>query len=202
MGDEKNQGEEELVEIQVVGDLTDQESEICEKLLSVTPGGDCTLYFNSPGGSSYSAISLLSLLVLRNIRATGIVTGECSSAALWPFAACARRVVTPYSVLLFHPMRWQSEITAWDPPFRFVDEQVRGPYRTWVHEHLFVERDEGTAPDALELATRVRTPFAQLDLVRRVERVTAHDVFAKYECSRVEEPDGRLDRVGVGLVML
>ena len=35
--------------------------------------------------------------------------GECSSAALWPFAACQRRIVTPCSVLLFHPMRWQSE---------------------------------------------------------------------------------------------
>jgi ATP-dependent protease ClpP protease subunit len=38
-----------------------------------------------------------------------VVTGECSSAALWPFAACERRLVTPYSVFLFHPMKWQSE---------------------------------------------------------------------------------------------
>ena len=40
---------------------------------------------------------------------TAVVTGECSSAALWPFAACRRRFVTPYSVFLFHPMKWQSE---------------------------------------------------------------------------------------------
>ena len=40
---------------------------------------------------------------------TAVVTGECSSAMLWPFAACERRLVTPYSVLLFHPMKWQSE---------------------------------------------------------------------------------------------
>jgi ATP-dependent protease ClpP protease subunit len=54
-------------------------------------------------------MSLVTLMLLRRIRATGIVTGECSSAALWPFAACKRRLVTPYSILLFHPMKWQSE---------------------------------------------------------------------------------------------
>ena len=109
MRDENKPEKDEPIEIPIVGDLTDQESEIFENLLSVPEGGECTLFFNSPGGSSYSAISLLSLLVLRKIRATGIVTGECSSAALWPLSACSRRVVTPYSVLLFHPMRWQSE---------------------------------------------------------------------------------------------
>ena len=35
------------------------------------------------------------------------------------------------------PVGWTSEITAWEPPHRFVDEQVRGPYRLWVHEHVF-----------------------------------------------------------------
>jgi ligand-binding SRPBCC domain-containing protein len=35
------------------------------------------------------------------------------------------------------PIRWQSEITAWEPQRRFVDEQRRGPYRSWIHEHAF-----------------------------------------------------------------
>ena len=42
------------------------------------------------------------------------------------------------------PVKWQSEITAWEPPHRFVDEQRRGPYRRWVHEHRFVPQRQGT----------------------------------------------------------
>jgi ATP-dependent Clp protease, protease subunit len=97
------------IEIALVGDLTDNEVELTDKLLGVEPGGECTLYIDSPGGSPYCAVSLMTLILLRGLRVTGIVTGECSSAALWPFAACARRMVTPYSVMLFHPMKWQSE---------------------------------------------------------------------------------------------
>ncbi|NIP86000.1 MAG: hypothetical protein GTO03_10730 [Planctomycetales bacterium] len=97
------------IEIAVVGDLTDHEGDLCDRLLSVEPGGECTMYFDSPGGSPYCAISLMTIILVRQLRATGIVTGECSSAALWPFAACHRRLVTPFSVLLFHPMKWQSE---------------------------------------------------------------------------------------------
>src|SRR5688500_5927578 len=33
------------------------------------------------------------------------------------------------------PIRWQSEITAWEPQRRFIDEQRRGPYKFWRHEH-------------------------------------------------------------------
>ncbi len=100
---------ERVPEIAIVGDLTEHESELTERLLDVPPGGECTLYFDSPGGSPYCAMSLMTLIRLRGLRATGIVTGECSSAALWPFAACERRFVTAYSILLFHPMKWQSE---------------------------------------------------------------------------------------------
>jgi len=41
-------------------------------------------------------------------------------------------------------LRWQSEITVWKPPLRFVDEQRRGPYRKWIHEHTFTQCGHGS----------------------------------------------------------
>jgi ligand-binding SRPBCC domain-containing protein len=42
------------------------------------------------------------------------------------------------------PVRWQSQITLWDPPHRFVDEQRMGPYKRWIHEHSFETQGGGT----------------------------------------------------------
>ena len=42
------------------------------------------------------------------------------------------------------PIRWESEITLWDPPHNFCDVQRKGPYRKWVHEHIFETSDVGT----------------------------------------------------------
>ena len=41
------------------------------------------------------------------------------------------------------PLRWQSEITEWNPPHGFADEQRRGPYRLWRHTHTFDETENG-----------------------------------------------------------
>jgi len=121
------------LEIAISGDLSEHEHDIYEKLLAVSPGGDCTLYFNSPGGSAYAALSLASLIVLRGMNATGVVLGECSSAAIWPLAACRRRIVTAHSVLLFHPLKWESgehvdidEAAEWARHFAYLEQDMDG----------------------------------------------------------------------------
>jgi len=64
------------------------------------------------------------------------------------------------------PIRWQSEITAWEPPHRFVDEQRRGPYRAWIHEHTFEERGgETIARDRVQYDHLDHEPI-HLDLAR------------------------------------
>ena len=42
------------------------------------------------------------------------------------------------------PLRWRSKISDWDPPARFVDQQLRGPYRLWHHDHHLFEVAGGT----------------------------------------------------------
>jgi ligand-binding SRPBCC domain-containing protein len=50
-----------------------------------------------------------------------------------------------YRLRLFGiPLRWRTAIEDFDPPHRFVDSQLRGPYALWHHTHEFVEVEDGT----------------------------------------------------------
>ena len=70
------------------------------------------------------------------------------------------------------PVRWRSEITAWEPPVRFVDEQLRGPYRLWIHEHTVAERDDGTLVcDRVQYAVPFDWLTHPLLVKRDVERI-------------------------------
>ncbi len=60
--------------------------------------------------------------------------------------------------LQFHgvPVRWRTVIESWDPPYRFTDVQVRGPFALWHHTHTFERVEGGTlARDRV----RYRVPF-------------------------------------------
>jgi ATP-dependent Clp protease, protease subunit len=105
----KGRKRKQVPEIAVIGEVDDWEREVVNALLQVPSGGECVFYIDSAGGSVYGALAVLTLLRHRRLRGTAVVLGECSSAALLLFAACRRRLVTRYSTLLFHRMRWQSE---------------------------------------------------------------------------------------------
>ena len=75
------------------------------------------------------------------------------------------------------PIRWRTRINEWQPPHRFVDEQIRGPYRLWRHQHTFEQREGGTVMrDRVEYAVIggrwVNALFVRPDL-RRIFRYRA-----------------------------
>ena len=70
------------------------------------------------------------------------------------------------------PARWQSLIEDVSAPNRFRDVQVNGPYKSWIHEHRFEERDGQTVcSDRIDYASR-GGPLIHRFLVRPdIERI-------------------------------
>lgn len=73
------------------------------------------------------------------------------------------------------PIRWRSKITAWEPPHRFVDEQIRGPYRRWIHEHNFEARNGGVlVRDHVRYAVPLDLALHKLLVRPDLERIFAY----------------------------
>ena len=123
--------EGEFWEIALCGELTDKETDQINHLVEVPRGSRGVIYFDTGGGSVYAGLALATVIKLRGLKVIGVVAGECSSAALLPFAACTERYVTRHSTLLFHPMRWQSEedvrfeeAAEWARHFQIMEEDI------------------------------------------------------------------------------
>lgn len=76
------------------------------------------------------------------------------------------------------PVRWLTRIEVWEPPHRFLDVQLRGPYALWHHLHTFAPDGTGTL---MRDTVRYGLPLGLLGevahrvLVRRdVERIFDH----------------------------
>ena len=61
-----------------------------------------------------------------------------------PAAMAAGAVFDLRLVWLGLPLRWRAFVREYDPPVRFLDVQVRGPYARWEHRHLFLVEGNGT----------------------------------------------------------
>lgn len=72
------------------------------------------------------------------------------------------------------PLRWRTRISTWQPPHRFVDEQLRGPYRQWIHEHTFEPHNRGTLARDL---VRYAVPFDFM----------AHPLFVRRDIEKIFE---------------
>jgi ligand-binding SRPBCC domain-containing protein len=81
-------------------------------------------------------------------------------------------------------VRWRVMVREFDPPFRFVDAQIRGPFARWEHRHRFLEEPwrEGGAPGTwVEDRLTYRLPLGQLGRAahalcagRRIARLFEH----------------------------
>ncbi|MGI8469538.1 MAG: SRPBCC family protein [Pyrinomonadaceae bacterium] len=58
------------------------------------------------------------------------------------------------------PLTWKTIISVWNPPFEFVDEALKSPYKQWLHRHTFTELE--TNKTLIEDEVRYRLPLEPL----------------------------------------
>ncbi len=74
------------------------------------------------------------------------------------------------------PIKWRTRISDWNPPFDFVDEQISGPYKQWIHEHTFTELPGGGT--GIKDVVRYRLPLEPLgDLMHFLVRRELNYIF-------------------------
>jgi len=100
-------------------------------------------------------------------------TNELFGAEMYPGQIITYNVKPLFGIPLF----WMTEITHVAKPFFFVDEQRRGPYALWHHEHHFKQINGGVEmTDLLHYAL----PFGLLGRI-------VHRLFVKKQLERIFE---------------
>ena len=74
------------------------------------------------------------------------------------------------------PVRWTTRIESWEPPLRFRDIQLRGPYSLWEHTHTF----EPDGDDAVVMGDTIRYELPLGPLGR-----LAHSAFVSRDLERI-----------------
>jgi ligand-binding SRPBCC domain-containing protein len=92
-----------------------------------------------------------------------------------PIAMTAGTLIEYRLALHRLPIRWLTRIEVWEPGRRFVDVQVRGPYRLWHHTHSFEAADGGTR---VRDSVRYELPFGPLGEL-------AHRAFVRRDLERI-----------------
>lgn len=97
----------------------------------------------------------------------------------------AEGTLIDYRLRLFGvPFAWRTRIARWEPESRFVDEQLAGPYASWVHTHAFRPARGGTL---MTDEVRYRLPlFPAGELAYPLVRLQLARIFA-YRARRIRE---------------
>jgi ligand-binding SRPBCC domain-containing protein len=74
------------------------------------------------------------------------------------------------------PIRWRTTIAVWDPPRRFVDVQLSGPYAMWHHTHDFEPAPGGGT--LMRDTVRYALPFGPLGAI-------AHRLLVRRDLARI-----------------
>lgn len=88
------------------------------------------------------------------------------------------------------PFRWSSRICEWNPPHGFADEQLTGPYRTWVHHHRF-RAVEGEGGPGTAVTDSIRYTVLGGSLVNRLFVAPDLEKLFDYRRQRIQELFGR-----------
>jgi ligand-binding SRPBCC domain-containing protein len=72
-------------------------------------------------------------------------------------------------------MHWQTEINRINKPGMFADRQAKGPYKTWEHTHIFLEKNNGVL---MKDHVKYELPFGILG------RIT-HSLIVKRQIERI-----------------